>query len=106
MRNVLPFERRSGLFGACPWCRRFDGHAAIGRDHFRVCHRHRARWLIVEAPGVVVHDLATRVLLHATQVEHNDLVHDSVRVSAYRIVEACPAADHDNPEPPPPTCAA
>ena len=35
---------RSGYFGACPTCHRHDGMLNIGREHWFVCHEHRARW--------------------------------------------------------------
>ena len=33
-------------FGGCPHCGRNDGYLNIGREHWFVCHRHRAKWWV------------------------------------------------------------
>ena len=33
------------LLGDCPRCGANDGYMNVGREHWGVCHRHRAKWL-------------------------------------------------------------
>ena len=36
----------SNHFGDCPLCKGNDGHINIGREHWFICRKHRAKWYV------------------------------------------------------------
>ena len=35
-----------GYFGLCPICKKTDGYVNMGRNHWFMCKKHRARWYV------------------------------------------------------------
>ena len=49
MAEVIKFPEKvttDEYFGGCPTCGKNDGYLNVARDHWMVCHEHKARWLV------------------------------------------------------------